>query len=67
MKSPFNNLNKEDVEKLRSKRSVSNGKEIIYRHTLSDIKDAKAHLMTLYSGNVTLPFAERILLLNDIY
>ena len=69
MRRTFNSLTKKDVEALRKKRSYipEGGKPIIYNYTLNDILDAKKHLETLYKGRVTLPFAERILLLNDIY
>lgn len=67
VKHPFTNLTKKDVEKLRRKRSITNGKGVIYNFTIYDVMAAQQHLESLYSGKVTLAFTERILLLNEIY
>lgn len=69
MKQPFNRLTFSDVEKLRKSRScIPRGlNSITYNHTMVEILSAQAHLKSLYKGGVTLPFTERILLLNDIY
>ena len=69
MKTPFNTLTMFDVGQLRKKRGcISNGvSNIMYSHTMTDILSAQIHLKSLYKGKVTLPFTERILLLNDIY
>lgn len=68
MNSPFNTLTITDVEKLRKKRScISAGRSsVLYETTLPEILSAQAHLNSLYKGNVTLPFTERILLLHEI-
>ncbi|WP_226671101.1 hypothetical protein [Metabacillus litoralis] len=69
MKPPFNTLTISDVEKLRKKRScIPVGRSsIIYDHTMAEILSAQTHLKSLYKVRVTLPFTERILLLNNIY
>ena len=69
MKQPFSKLTLSDVEKLRKNRSCmpKGSNNIPYNHTMSDILSAQEHLKSLYKGGVTLPFAERILLLNEIY
>lgn len=69
MKQPFNALTKNDIEFLRKKRSCipTGANNVVYNHTISDILSSQAHLESLYHGRITLPFAERILLLNDIY
>ncbi len=66
MKHPFNQLTLQDVEDLRKKRSISPA-GTVYQFTSADIHHAKAHLQTLYSNRVSYTYAERILLLNEIY
>ena len=69
MKPTFNTLTIADVEKLRTKRSciLAEKSSIIYQHTMAEILSAQTHLKSLYKVRVTLPFTERILLLNEIY
>lgn len=69
MKAPFNTLTISDVQKLRKERSGIPDEEssIIYDHTKAEILSAQIHLKSLYKSGVTLPFTERILLLNDIH
>lgn len=68
MKSPFNALTIADVEKLRKKRSciLAGRSSILVETTMAEILSAQIHLKSLYRGSVTLPFTERILLLNKI-
>ena len=69
MKHPFNMLTLADVEKLRKYRSCIpiGSSSFLYHRTMEEIISAQDHLKSLYEGNVTLAFTERILLLNDIY
>lgn len=69
LKTPFNTLTISDVEKLRKKRSSIpvERNSIIYDHTMAEILSAQTHLNSLYKVRVTLPFTERILLLNKIF
>lgn len=68
MKQPFTALTLKDIEILRHKRSCVSVGNILYAFTLSDIINAQKHLETLYpAGRVYRTFAERILLLNNIY
>lgn len=69
MKHPFYRLTLSDVEKLRKKRSCipAEASKINYKFSLADIIGAQKHLQKLYIGEVRLTFAERILLLNEIY
>lgn len=69
MKQSFSKLTLSDVEKLRKNRScIPMGlNSIVYNYTIVEVLSAQAHLKSLYKGRVTLPYAERMLLLNDIY
>lgn len=69
MKSTFNTLTIADVEELRKQRSFTpaGGRSVLYENTMADILSAQSHLKSLYKVNVTLPFTERILLLNEIH
>lgn len=68
MKSIFTDLSKGDVQFLRRKSmAVASGNNIVYNFDETTISNAKKHLETLYTGNVTIPFTVKILTLNKMY
>ena len=58
-------LNRKDVQVLRSKNYGTNGKNITV--TYQEVKDMQKHLQTLYTGGIQMSFAEKIACRNKEY
>ena len=58
-------LNRKDVQVLRSKNYGTNGKNITV--TYQEVKDMQKHLQPLYTGGIQMSFAEKIACRNKEY
>lgn len=58
-------LTRQDVQKLRRKKSGTNGKSVTA--TEQEVKDMQKHLGTIYTRMIQMSFAEKICLRNKEY